>query len=245
MHVLLPQRKARQSRKLKHLPRHQPLAVRLGRDALWRCGCRREPLRGDVRGLGDDLLLVEIAEDVGNHRSHLLAHLDLLDGAVLVDAAARDALEQLVEVERDVLDRVTALLLRIDKGSLALRHREPALELGAHAVVADDIRALHACERAEDVERLQRRHPLRDADLLVVVERDGGIPCLQPRPALGQRRLHLGLLHRLGTELGGVVPVRLWQDVVLECLLEAPRDRVDRLLVLHGELAILGVQAIE
>ena len=82
-----------------------PFPMCLGRDALWRCRGRDEALGGDVRRGGDDLLLVEVAEDVGDHRRHLFARLHLSNRAVLVNAAARDALEQLLKVDRHVLHR--------------------------------------------------------------------------------------------------------------------------------------------
>ena len=118
--------------------------MRVRRHTLRRRRRRREALGRDVRRRGDDLLLVEVAKDVGNHRRHLLARLDLLDRAVLVNTAARDALQKLVKVERGVLDAAARLLLRVDKGGLRLRHRQAALELGADAIVANNVGALSA-----------------------------------------------------------------------------------------------------
>ena len=75
----------------------------------------------DVRCLLHGNLLGHIAQKVAYHCAHLGAQLHLRDASILVHAAARDALEQLVEVERRVLPLIARLALRHDKVPPGLR----------------------------------------------------------------------------------------------------------------------------
>ena len=95
-------------------------------------------------------LLGRLAHQVAHEREDLLPVVHLLDGKVLGDGAARDALDELVEAQHRLRRVCSCLadaelldLLRVHEGGLARRHREAALDLrAARRRISGDLREL-------------------------------------------------------------------------------------------------------
>ena len=194
VHLLLPQRPQVHVHDLHALPAREPLLEVLLRLALERLrlllgvvalgvDVRRADDHLVGRRLGHELLVCRIALGAALGQQVLDEALDglggrhLLDRAVLVDAAAREALEELVKVEH--LHRADArrlrgaeLLgrLRVHEGHLDLRHREAPLVLRLARGVARDVRLAVALPDADEVLLVADAHPLLELQLVDLID---------------------------------------------------------------------------
>mmetsp|Transcript_15235 Transcript_15235/g.45714 ORF Transcript_15235/g.45714 Transcript_15235/m.45714 type:complete len:877 (-) Transcript_15235:396-3026(-) len=241
VHAALPQWEARQ---LLQVDAHPARGEALVAAALG----RHEARRVDVRVPREHLFLVRQPQDVLADALDGVGGAHRLDRAVLVDAAARDALEQLLKVERRVVERAAvaaAVALRVHKLRLDLRHRQPALEDGSRAQVARDVGAARGCECADLPERLHLRHPLLGAHLAFAHVRVGGEgrePRLEPLAVAADDGLHVVARVDSLAERLGVVAQRVGQHHLLQPRLERLRHRRERQVEVLELLAKLGVE---